>query len=301
MKKNNWQVINCRTCGYWHVHPMPSSEELRSYYADKYYRKLKSNRSMSDKLNDLDGFYALQYQDRLAVIEQLISPLLPRKILDIGAGYGDFIRSMANNGWHTQGFEISKDAYSTIRDRRRLGVKQGAIEEISNMNFSRVSVVTLNNVLEHLREPMKILTVIRDRFLLKGGIVMIIVPNDFSPLQDILMKTVLKNNPKKKYYWLAPPEHLNYWSVFSFKRFARKCGFKVLSVVGDFPMELFPLMGEDYISHPYQGRKAHLKRVVLEKNIAEAGFQKLKSDLFRSFASLGMGRDVQFFLKPYSF
>ena len=30
--KNGYTVINCEDCGYWHVHPMPSEDELKIYY-----------------------------------------------------------------------------------------------------------------------------------------------------------------------------------------------------------------------------------------------------------------------------
>jgi SAM-dependent methyltransferase len=279
---------------------MPGPQELSAYYSEKYYQMIKNNHSMSDKLNDPDGFYNLQYRDRLAVIEQFVPALSSRTILDIGAGYGDFLRFMGRNAWSTQGFEISKDAYFLTRDRKKLGILQGNITDIENTDFKRVSVVTLNNVLEHLSEPMRLLALIRERFLSKDGVVAVIVPNDFSPLQDALMKTVLRNRPKNKYYWLAPPEHLNYWSIAMFGKFVNKCGFRVLSVTADFPMEFFPLMGHNYITDPQEGRKAHMKRVSLERNFYKAGFQGLKMDFFKSLAALGMGRDAQFILKPYS-
>jgi SAM-dependent methyltransferase len=277
---------------------MPTEEELRAYYENKYYLTLGNNHTMSDKSNDPDGFYAIQYEDRLRSIMKFISPSLPASVLDVGAGYGDFLRFMAEKGWKTQGVEPSKQAYELIHDREALGIKHGSIDNPASLNFTPASVITFNNVLEHLREPGKILKLVQDKFLISGGIIVVIIPNDFNVLQDILMKTVLKNNIEKHYYWISPPDHLNYWSVKMFKKFAGDCGFKILHCITDFPMELFPLMGEDYITHPEVGRNAHLKRVNLEKHFYQTQSHLAKDLLFKSFAQNGIGRDMQFIITP---
>ena len=84
IEKNNYKIIHCKTCGYWHVYPMPTEEELRAYYENKYYLTLGNNHTMSDKSNDPDGFYAIQYEDRLRSIMKFISPSLPASVLDVG-------------------------------------------------------------------------------------------------------------------------------------------------------------------------------------------------------------------------
>jgi SAM-dependent methyltransferase len=277
IEKNHYKVINCKSCGFWHVYPMPTDKELAAYYEKKYYVTLGTNRSMTDKASDPDGFYT---------------------VLDIGAGYGDFLRFMANKGWKTQGVELSRQAHESIHDSRTLNIKHGSIEDLATFDFKPASVVTLNNVLEHLRQPRETLEIIKKKFLLSDGIIMVIVPNDFNPLQELINMTILKNNKEKKYYWVAPPDHLNYWSIRTFMKFARTCGFRIMHSTVDFPMELFPLAGEDYISHPEVGRKAHLKRVDFEKHLQETRSFALKDSLYGLFAKHGIGRDMQFIIAP---
>ncbi|MBU1121669.1 MAG: class I SAM-dependent methyltransferase [Candidatus Omnitrophica bacterium] len=296
VKKNNHTIINCKKCGYWHVYPMPTEEELNNYYETRYYENLGQNRAMTDKLNDSDGFYMMQYYDRLRHLTRLLPSDLPKTILDIGVGYGDFLRFMKKNDWETQGLELSQSACEAIKDKNSLNIKQGNINKLLGLGFNKCSVVTLNNVLEHLREPLKVIEIVRDNLLLPQGILLVIVPNDFSILQDMLMKTLLKENYQKHYYWTAHAEHLNYWSIKTMKRLLLNNGFKIKYLTGDFPMEIFPLMGEDYILYPEFGRKAHLKRIHFEECFSKVNAYGLKDKLFEAFAKIGIVRGVHIFV-----
>lgn len=290
--KKGYTVINCESCGYWHVHPMPTNEELNLHYEQNYYETLGDNRTMTDKLDDPDGFYRLQYEDRLRLITKHLGDGLPRSIMDIGAGYGDFLRFMKSKGWETQGVEPSRHAYELIENRKELDIKCANVDELTNPGFKPVSVVAINNVLEHLNCPQGVLETAREHLLLPNGIVFIVVPNDFSVLQNLLMQTVLKDKPDKQNYWVCPPEHLNYWSPKTIVGFLQRCGFEMEFLTTDFPMEIFPLMGEDYITKPDVGRKAHLKRVSFEKYLNQAHAEEFKDFLYLSLAQLGIGRDM---------
>jgi len=293
IKKDNYTVINCEECGYWHVYPMPTEDELNNYYESKYYHNLGDNRSMTDKLDDPDGFYAIQYEDGLRYITKIFPRDLPKTIIDIGAGYGDFLIFMKNNGWSACGVEPSKYAYQNIKDKS-LDIKLGNIEQVY-AEFKPASLVTLNSVLEHVGDPRRVLDVIRDYLLLPRGILSIIVPNDFNILQDLAKRTVLKNTPEKQYYWVVPPEHINYWTIKTIRKFLKRCGFEVLGIITDFPMEIFLLMGDNYVTNSEIGRNVHLKRVRFEKNLQEANLREFKDLIFGSFAKLGIGRCMQVF------
>ena len=297
IERNGYEVINCQDCGYWHVWPIPEESELDEYYKKKYFENIDDNPTMTDKVDDRDGFYSMQYDERLKYIEKFLNRSNPKSIFDVGAGYGDFLRFAKTRGWQVQGLEPSKRALNDMKCDD-LNIQFGSINNLAKINFKKVSVVTLNNVLEHLRDPAEILRLIRDNLLLKGGIISINVPNDFNVFQDILMRTVLKDIKNSQYYWVVPPEHLNYWSPPSIKAFLEKIGFNVLYMISGFPMELFPLMGEDYVTHPEVGRNAHLKRVKFEKYLNESLSFDFKTSLFETFNKLGIGRDMQIIAAP---
>ena len=66
--------------------------------------------SMTDKLRDPDGFYKIQYEDKLRRINKLLPAGSPLRVLDLGAGYGDYLRFMKEKGWETWGIEPSARA-----------------------------------------------------------------------------------------------------------------------------------------------------------------------------------------------
>lgn len=299
IKINDYTIINCKSCSYWHVYPIPSNEELSTYYANKYYEDLtkNENRSMTDKKNDPDGFYTIYYEDKLRHINNIISNKLPRVITDIGAGYGDFLCFMKNKGWEIQGLEPSQEARDFYKEKD-LNIRIGSFEQISDMGFHRSSVVTLNNVLEHLREPEKVLLEIKEHLLHPEGILSIAIPNDFSFFQDLHMKTILKDTTEKHYYWASPPEHLNYWSHDTIKKFINRLGFEIKYITSTFPIDMFPLMGDDYINHPEIGRNTHLRIVQFEKNLHSTKNYGFKDALYDSFANLGIGRLILIYAKP---
>lgn len=135
-------------------------------------------------------------------------------------------------------------------------------------------------------------------FTSTGGIVSISIPNDFNVLQELATRGIHKNSPEEQYYWVAPPDHLNYWSPTTFKRFLKKCRFDVFNIITDFPMEPFILMGDDYVNNAEVGRTVHLKRVRFEKNLQKNNYTDLKDLLFSAFAKLGMGRSMQVIATP---
>lgn len=297
VERNNYTIINCKSCGYWHVYPIPSEEELNTYYENKYYKSLinTDNRSMTDKKNDPDGFYTIYYEDKLRHIDKILPKVMPRTIIDIGAGYGDFLSFMKKNAWIVQGIEPSKE----VKDSKNedLNIRCGPFEEILDMGFKKSSVITLNNVLEHLREPEKVLLDIKEHLLLPGGILSIAIPNDFSFFQNLQMKTTLKDNTEKQYYWACPLDHLNYWSHKTIQEFLNKSGFEINFITSTFPLDIFPLMGDDYITHPEIGRSIHLKQVQFEKVLHSTKSYDFKDALYSSFARAGIGRLILVYAK----
>lgn len=97
----------------------------------------------------------------------------------------------------------------------------------------------------------------------------------------------------KKNAWWVCFDHINYFSASSLNKLLAKTGFQLLYSTITFPMELFILMGEDYIGNPDVGSKMHDKRVILEHNLnkSERG-RILKEELYQKFKGLGVGRTI---------
>jgi len=118
-----------------------------------------------------------------------------------------------------------------------------------------------------------------------------VVPNDFNPLQ-LILRDHLGFSP----WWVAPPHHLNYFSHESLKVLVERLGFKVLHMESTFPIDMFLMMGKNYIGNDALGREVHGLRKVFDQNLF-AGGGDLRRKLYGAFADLGMGREIILFAK----
>ncbi|MBI5698798.1 class I SAM-dependent methyltransferase [Candidatus Saganbacteria bacterium] len=246
---------------------------------------------MNDKNDDPDGYYRIKYMDKIKNLESLMPAGAEKSILDLGAGFGDYLQFMKENGWTVQGVEPSEYCLKTSR-HKDCNVILGGLEDLDQMDLKRCSVITLNTVLEHYTHPEALLLFIKEKLMGPDTVLHIEVPNDFSSLQSIYNTLI---NPKQ--YWVGPLSHLNYWTHETLIKMVKKLGFKVEIVESTFPLELMALLGDDYVTYPEKGRGMHLKRVALEKRFYETGNIELKLKLFRAFAQIGLGREILLYLK----
>jgi hypothetical protein len=119
-----------------------------------------------------------------------------------------------------------------------------------------------------------------------GGLLCVIVPNDYNPLQKLL-REYLHYEP----WWIAPPHHINYFCFESLERLIQTTGFEVIRKIATFPMEVFLLMGENYVGNDSVGRRMHGMRKSLEFNLARAHAKGLLAELYSALAKLEIGRE----------
>ena len=138
-------------------------------------------------------------------------------------------------------------------------------------------------VLEHVREPHDFLT--RALSLLKpGGAMWVEVPNDFNRFQDVIVTAL-----DKPRWWIVPEHHLNYFNFDSLSTLLKRCGAEEVSRSASFPMEIFVLMGMDYIGNDEIGSKAHAHRMAFEKKMLAHDSDTL-AHFYGALARAGLGR-----------
>jgi predicted SAM-dependent methyltransferase len=126
------------------------------------------------------------------------------------------------------------------------------------------------------------------KLLAPQGLISVCVPNDYNVLQDALRKT-----DGFEPWWLAPPHHLNYFTFDSMAAVLDRAGFEVIERTTSFPMEVFLLMGQNYVDNDDLGRLCHGKRKRLDHRLEAVGMTDVRRDLYRGLAELGIGREVQ--------
>jgi hypothetical protein len=119
-----------------------------------------------------------------------------------------------------------------------------------------------------------------------GGLICIRVPNDFTEIQLSAQKHL-----NKKEWWIAVPDHINYFDFQSLHHLLEAAGFEVFYSQGDFPMELFLYMGEDYIGLPDVGKRCHQKRVNFDMTVPG----ELRRRMYQALAAIGVGRNCLVF------
>lgn len=281
-KIDKYEIIDCNICKFIHANPLPSEEELNIIYRDEYYTKEKPD--YIQKYNEDIDWWNLIYEYRYDLYESYYKPS-ESKILDVGSGPGHFLKIGKQRGWKVRGLEPNKDAAKYSRSMGLEITENFFTEDISN-SIGEFEVINLGEVLEHLRDPLNFIIQLKNN-LSKGGMLSIIVPNDFNPLQEILNKF---NGYKP--WWLAPPYHINYFTFDSLSTLLKSAGFTIVQKESTFPIEMFLLMGENYVENPVLGREVHKKRIEFEKKILNSNNGQLLRDFYTKLSQLNLGREI---------
>ncbi|KAF0146431.1 MAG: type 12 methyltransferase [Nitrospirae bacterium] len=290
MIKKEYKIVQDPVCGYKKLDPIPSEDEIRDFYQKEYYdliqkggrfpesRRLMGGGQVADR--ELEWLHATLYADILAILND---EQCGKKIFDVGCGTGELIHYLSENGFKASGIEPSANAVKIARSRG-LEVHDMPLEEFVSSRQPKgddfFDVVLLMNVLEHLRKPSELIDQIK-ALLVPGGLVFIRVPNDFSELQLAAQKR-LNISP----WWVTVPDHIFYFNFDSLFAFLKRVGFEIVYSQGDFPMEIFLLMGKDYINNPEVGHTCHQERISFEMSVSG----ELRRRIYQSLGAQGIGR-----------
>jgi len=119
-----------------------------------------------------------QNEGNLSLLE-LVSAKNPGRALDCGCGAGDNARILSTRGWEVDGITISPDEQSKA-SRNCKSVYIADLESgIPQAISGAYDLIVLSHVLEHLRNPSRLLTDVH-RVLAPDGIVAVALPNVLS-------------------------------------------------------------------------------------------------------------------------
>ena len=276
--------------GYLQVWPRPTPESQRALYGEKFYEE--------DKATYLDDVARERtYWDAIWTIRrEMMEAAVPaprdraRRILDVGSSGGFLLDHFQQHGWQGFGIEPSRQAARHAREQFGLDVFCGELLDFdleSDGAFraaggERFDAVHCAQVLEHVLDPEACVARIAE-LVEPGGVVFVEVPNDFNVLQEIARRQLGKTA-----WWIAPDHHLNYFDAASLAALLGRHGLVEIDRVASFPIEMFLLMGEDYVADPALGPGLHERRRRFELALPAA----LRRRLYAAFASVGAGRNT---------
>ena len=134
-------------------------------------------------------------------------------------------------------------------------------------------------------EPIGLVDPYPGQILAPGGLLLLISPNDFNPLQMSLWKHL-----GFKPWWVVPRHHLNYFDLASATGFVKARGFDVTHVETSYPLENFLIAGRNYVGNDAVGRECHKERKAFETALFRNDPALLRG-LAAGWASQGIGRE----------
>jgi 2-polyprenyl-3-methyl-5-hydroxy-6-metoxy-1,4-benzoquinol methylase len=193
--------------------PQPTAENLGRYYeSDDYISHTDGRRSLFEKLYHAVKQKALR--DKIKLIQG--SKPSKGKLLDIGAGTGDFLAVAKTNGWEITGIEPSEKA-------KAIAISKGVAfaENLAGIADHSFDVITMWHVLEHVPDVEAQITELK-RILKPDGVIFVAVPN-------------FKSYDAKHYgaFWAAydVPRHLWHFSKTAIEKLFARQGIALIKIL----------------------------------------------------------------------
>jgi 2-polyprenyl-3-methyl-5-hydroxy-6-metoxy-1,4-benzoquinol methylase len=256
------QVLRCHPCVGIHLFPVATDDELDTFYRDQFYQEVKPT------------YLATYEEDRLWWEQCVHGPLLhhcqallrgavpPARVsmLDIGAGPGIALDvGKQQYGWDTYAIEPNALLARRLVERGHQVALGSLVDRVEFLRYTwpPFDVLYLYEVFEHIPTPEVFLDHCH-ALLAPYGVLVIAVPNDFTPAQYEVMRRY--DLPP---WFVAVPDHQQYFSPITLKLLLRRCGFHIRYARMTFPLiEEFILQdGLCYVNNPALGRACHQERM----------------------------------------
>lgn len=213
INKDRYDIYRCSVCGMLSVFPIPTN--VAKVYQKDYFSGGQNGFGYVNYDTDKEAMRGV-FTDYLNITDKL-GGKGNKKLLDIGAATGFFVRMANDFGFLSSGLEISNYAANLGR-QNGLDIKTGTLENVTFKNEA-FDVVTMWDVIEHMPNPKANLELTK-KYLKKGGVLAINTPDSGSLYAKIL---------GKRWHLFVPPEHIHYFNKKSLEIILEKTGFEIMS------------------------------------------------------------------------
>ncbi len=209
--KYGYAIGRCTTCGLVYANPRAPAAAILARYSPDYFWK-----EYLPSLGVIDGKYDLEpFDARHAMLLQMLAERTHgRRLFEVGAGGGFFLKAAERAGWQVAGIELSEAAARFARERLELEVTSVSAETMSVADGS-YDAVAMFEVIEHLFDPRAVLLAAA-RILVPGGSLVVSTPN-FDAASRYLLG--------EDWAVLSPLEHVYYFREESLRRLLEATGF----------------------------------------------------------------------------
>jgi len=206
-KDFNLSFVECADCKLIFANPMPNLETV-----------IKGNRALNVHHGSRGALSQYRGGKEFSLLLQSIKPT--GIMLDVGCAEGFFLLGVnENSNWKAEGVEIIESAVEFATKRLGLVVHLGTLEILENA-AERYDFIRMNNVIEHVQNPVQFLHT-ANKLLKKGGRVYCSTPNGFQ--DGYVLKTANKRGIKINLL----ENHFFYYHPKTLAELFKFCGFKV--------------------------------------------------------------------------
>ncbi len=248
-ERDTLRVRDCRACGYTHLDPIPA--DTAEFYKSSFWQ--------IDKAGELAHYerqaewLAAIHGDWLDIIEAMMRG---RRLLDVGSGYGFFLRTAESRRWKCLGIEPSTAAakYSDLGEHDYTIAQTRWHADMGGRQYDCISALWL---IEHLPDPAAFINWCAAH-LAPDGVLLLAFPNEWTEAQS-KANAVTRNK-----YWWVHHTHINYFTPHMMRDLLDRSNMYAVVELGTAQMEDYITPQNDYTVSPDYGREVHSRIEWLE-------------------------------------
>jgi SAM-dependent methyltransferase len=216
VQKGDARIVECFDCDLVQLEVLPTPEELEALYAEGYFEGVGSDAGYEEYANQ-EQEYLATFDDDVRRIRDFVAD---GSVVDIGCGYGYFVRSALAAGLNAYGVDLSSDGIREAEKHAPGRVFRGTIDTVEALADRRFDVIFASHLIEHISEPRLFVEDLVRR-LSDRGIVMFVTPNIDSWLARM-------SGPR----WISfkIPEHVAYYTPKTIGRLLEGAGLEVVAI-----------------------------------------------------------------------
>lgn len=215
-RDDNSQVVKCVSCSHVQLFPLPSHSGDKAFYDKDLQAK---NVFKKINIHDLKKRSIEDTKRRVNTITEEFGK--SNSILDVGSGYGFFLKALSNLGFKITGLEVSNIRREISKTVANVPLQSKAITG-PNRTKNRYSVITLFHVLEHIQSPIKLCVDLKS-YLKEDGVLIVEIPNTNHYILKI-------SKPYKYFYWQRA--HISYFTPETVLKVLKNAGYGKIKIKG---------------------------------------------------------------------
>ncbi len=201
------KYCHCNYCSHYFISPRPGEKDIKYFYSES--EQYQSTYTDSEKADIRVKEVAIPKARWLVDQFQREYNRNPKKILDVGAGSGHFVRACRMLGLDAEGIELSRPGIEFCKNN--FDIQLAKVDFLKDYGqYKDFDVISFWGVIEHGPNPLQMLETANQ--VLKGREALVIAA---VPVWDCLSTTIQKIFPDNVIRHLEPVGHINCFTVSS--------------------------------------------------------------------------------------